>query len=46
MKNIEKISKEEFDAKKIAVISGFGARDFFRKLGYHLDGVYVSKLLK
>jgi elongator complex protein 3 len=45
MKNIEKISKEEFDAKKIAVISGFGARDFFRKLGYHLDGVYVSKLL-
>ncbi|MFW9828832.1 MAG: tRNA uridine(34) 5-carboxymethylaminomethyl modification radical SAM/GNAT enzyme Elp3 [Candidatus Thorarchaeota archaeon] len=45
MKDAEKISKEEFDAKKLAVISGFGARDFFRKLGYQLDGVYVSKLL-
>lgn len=45
MENIEKISFEEFDAKKLAVISGIGARDFFRNLGYKLDGVYVSKLL-
>ena len=44
MENAEKISFEEFDAKKLSVISGFGARDFFRNLGYKLDGVYVSKL--
>ncbi|MFX1390783.1 MAG: tRNA uridine(34) 5-carboxymethylaminomethyl modification radical SAM/GNAT enzyme Elp3 [Promethearchaeota archaeon] len=37
MKNAEKISLEEFDAMKLAVISGFGARDFFRDLGYKLD---------
>ncbi len=45
MENAEKISLEEFDAKKLAVISGFGARDFFKNLGYKLDGVYVSKFL-
>jgi elongator complex protein 3 len=45
MKNAEKISGEEFDAKKLAVISGIGVRDFFRNLDYHLDGVYVSKKL-
>jgi elongator complex protein 3 len=42
----ERISKEEFDAKKISVISGVGAREYFYKLGYYLDGVYVSKKLK
>ncbi|UCC18803.1 MAG: tRNA uridine(34) 5-carboxymethylaminomethyl modification radical SAM/GNAT enzyme Elp3 [Promethearchaeota archaeon] len=44
MENAEKIAFKEFDVKKLAVISGFGARDFFRNLGYKLDGVYVSKL--
>ncbi len=44
MENAEKISFEEFGARKLSVISGFGARDFFRNLGYKLDGVYVSKL--
>ena len=45
MENAEKISSEDFNAEKLAVISGFGARDFFRNLGYKLDGVYVSKFL-
>jgi len=45
MGNAERISSEEFDAKKLAVINGIGARDFFRALGYQVDGVYVSKLL-
>ena len=46
MENAERISFEEFDAKKLAVISGIGAKDFFRKfLGYKFDGVYVSKVL-
>ncbi len=43
MKNAEKISKEEFNAKKLAVISGIGVRDWFYELGYKLDNPYVSK---
>ena len=39
------ISAEEFDAKKLAVISGIGARDWFYEMEYKLDGPYVSKLL-
>ena len=43
MSNAEKITAEDFDAKKLAVISGIGARDWFYDLGYNLDGPYVSK---
>ncbi len=45
MGNAEKISSEEFDGKKLAVISGIGARDWFYDIGYQPDGVYVSKVL-
>ena len=45
MENAEKISSEEFDVKKLAVISGIGVRDWFYKMGYELDGVYVSKTI-
>ncbi len=45
MSHAEKISAEDFDAKKLAVISGIGARDWFYDLGYKLDGPYVSKIL-
>ena len=31
--------------KKLAVISGIGVRDYYRKLGYVLDGVYMSKMI-
>ena len=46
MKNAERIAREDFDAKKLAVISGIGARDWFYKQGYSRDGPYVSKILK
>jgi elongator complex protein 3 len=45
MENAEKIALEDFDTKKLAVISGIGVRDWFYKLGYTLDGCYVSKTL-
>ena len=45
MENAEKISFEQYDIKKLAVISGIGARDWFYELGYKPDGVYVSKIL-
>lgn len=41
----QRIAKEEFDKKKMTVISGIGAREYYRKLGYRNDGAYVSKEL-
>jgi len=42
---IKKISKKE-NIKKIAVISGIGVRDYYRKLGYKLEKNYMIKNLK
>jgi elongator complex protein 3 len=43
MAEAERIAKEEFSCKKMLVISGIGAREYYYKLGYKLDGPYVSK---
>ena len=45
MSEAEKISKEEFDAKKILVISAVGTREYYQKLGYSLYGPYMAKEL-
>ena len=45
MDEAEKISKEDLDAKKILVISAVGTREYYKKLGYSLDGPYMSKQL-
>ena len=39
----EKITKEEFGINKIAIISGVGVRDYYRKLGYRLKDTYMVK---
>ncbi len=41
----EKIAKKEFGIKKIAVISGIGARNYYRKTGYRLKDTYMVKYL-
>ena len=41
----EKIAAEEFDMKKIAVISGLGVKPYYHALGYRNNGAYVSKKL-
>jgi len=41
----EKIAKHEFGLQKIAVISGVGVRDYYRKLGYRLQEEYMVKRL-
>jgi elongator complex protein 3 len=41
----EKITKKEFGANKIAVISGIGVRGYYRKLGYRLKNTYMVKTL-
>jgi len=45
IKEAEKISKKEFYLKKISVISGVGARNYFRKLGFKLSQTYMVKNL-
>lgn len=46
MEEAERISKEEHQSSKIAVISGVGTRNYYRKLGYELDGPYMIKSLE
>jgi elongator complex protein 3 len=45
MEEAERIAREEHGSTKLAVISGVGTRNYYRKLGYELDGPYVSKML-
>jgi elongator complex protein 3 len=42
MLEAEKIAKKS-DYKKIAVISGVGVREYYRKLGYKLENSYMIK---
>lgn len=45
MEEAERIALEEHFSTKISVISGVGTRNYYRKLGYELDGPYMSKSL-
>jgi len=46
MQEAEHIALEEFDAKKMLVISAIGTREYYRKLGYMLEGSYMAKQLR
>jgi len=35
MKEAERIARDEFDSKKILVLSGIGVRNYYRRLGYY-----------
>jgi elongator complex protein 3 len=39
----ESIARDKFDMKRMAIISGIGARDYYRKRGYRLEGGYMTK---
>ena len=43
IKEAEKIAKKEFGLNKIAVISGVGVRNYWKKLGYKLKDTYMIK---
>lgn len=45
MEEAERIAREEHGSHKLAVISGVGTRNYYRKIGYELDGPYMSKML-
>jgi elongator complex protein 3 len=42
MREAERIAKEN-NYKKIAVISGVGVREYYKKIGYHFEGSYMVK---
>lgn len=45
MEEAERIALEEHGSTKMAVIAGVGTRNYYRKLGYELEGVYMVKNL-
>ncbi|KAK3584953.1 hypothetical protein CHS0354_009638 [Potamilus streckersoni] len=45
MEEAERIAREEHGSHKIAVISGVGTRNYYRKIGYELEGQYMVKSL-
>lgn len=45
MEEAERIARDEHGSEKLAVIAGVGTRHYYRKLGYYLDGPYMSKML-
>ncbi|CCD24222.1 Elongator subunit ELP3 NDAI_0C05630 [Naumovozyma dairenensis CBS 421] len=46
MEEAERIAREEHGSEKISVISGVGVRNYYAKLGYELDGPYMSKKIE
>jgi len=42
----EQLSSEEYDRRKMVVMSGLGAKQYYKRLGYDYDGPYVSKTLE
>lgn len=45
MEEAERIAREEHGSQKLSVISGVGVRNYYARLGYELDGPYMSKML-
>ncbi|OBA25123.1 RNA polymerase II Elongator subunit [Hanseniaspora valbyensis NRRL Y-1626] len=43
MEEAERIAREEHGSEKISVISGIGVRNYYSRLGYELDGPFMSK---
>jgi len=45
LREAEGIAREEFKADNLSVLSGVGARQYYRSLGYGLEGGYMVKEL-
>ena len=45
MREAERISREEFDARRIIVLAGIGTRDYYRRFDYEREGPYMVKEL-
>jgi elongator complex protein 3 len=41
----ERMTKEDYDLKKMLVISALGTKQYYMRFGYRYDNVYMSKML-
>ncbi len=46
LREAERIAREEFKADRLSVLSGVGAREYYRSLGYSLENAYMVKELR
>ncbi len=46
MQEAERVSIEDFDAKKSIVLAGIGTRNYYRRFSYSRDGPYMVKELE
>ncbi len=42
----ENVASNEYDLESLNIISALGTRNYFRRLGYHINGPYMTKSLK
>jgi elongator complex protein 3 len=42
----ERVAREDYDLKKLLVISALGTKQYYMRFGYERDGMYVSKKLE
>ena len=42
----ERVARDDYGLKKLVVISALGTKQYYMRLGYSRDGVYVSKMLR
>jgi elongator complex protein 3 len=45
LREAERVASEEYDRKKMVVISALGTKPYYARFGYGHDGPYVSKPL-
>jgi elongator complex protein 3 len=45
LREAERIARGEFKAARLSVLSGVGAREYYRSFGYGLEGAYMVKEL-
>jgi elongator complex protein 3 len=43
LRQAEQVAKEEFHVSSLAILSGVGAREYYRSFGYRLKGAYMVK---
>lgn len=43
LKEAERVAKEEYKKDRLLIISGIGAKDYYRRLGYKKKGPYMMK---
>ena len=46
LREAERIASQEFGRRQMAVLSGVGAREYYRSEGYELKGAYMVKVIK